>query len=64
MNLSRRTMIAAASALPLVGARAQGTKPVLKIGCLTDLSGPYKDLAGPGAVSAMRQAAKASTSKC
>jgi branched-chain amino acid transport system substrate-binding protein len=29
---------------------------VLKIGCLTDLSGPYKDLAGPGAVAGVRQA--------
>jgi branched-chain amino acid transport system substrate-binding protein len=56
MNLSRRTLIAAASTLPLVSARAQATKPVLKIGCLTDLSGPYKDLAGPGAIAAINQA--------
>ncbi len=56
MNLSRRTMIAAASTLPLVGARAQTAKPVLKVGCLTDLSGPYKDLAGPGAIAAIKQA--------
>ena len=56
MILSRRTLIAAASTLPLVGARAQATKPTLKIGCLTDLSGPYKDLAGPGAIAAIHQA--------
>jgi branched-chain amino acid transport system substrate-binding protein len=37
------------------GARAQA-KPTLKIGCLTDMSGPYKDLAGPGAVAAAHQA--------
>ena len=57
MNVSRRTLLAAASAsaIPLVGARAQD-KPKLKIGCLTDLSGPYKDLAGPGAIAAVNQA--------
>jgi branched-chain amino acid transport system substrate-binding protein len=52
--LSRRTLIAAAATLPAV-ARAQGT-PALKIGCLTDMSGPYKDLAGPGAIAAVHQA--------
>jgi branched-chain amino acid transport system substrate-binding protein len=52
--LSRRTLIATAAALPAV-ARAQGT-PTLKIGCLTDMSGPYKDLAGPNAIAAVHQA--------
>src|SRR5580698_7242870 len=57
MSLPRRTLLAAsaAGALPMAKARAQG-KPTLKIGCLTDLSGPYKDLAGPGAVAALNQA--------
>src|SRR3954447_26088039 len=59
MNLSRRSLIATAAALPAPGlfasARAQAA-PTLKIGCLTDMSGPYKDLAGPGAVSATHQA--------
>ncbi len=56
MKLSRRTVLgaAAASALPLVPARAQ--KPTLKFGVLTDLSGPYQDLAGPVAVAAAQQA--------
>jgi branched-chain amino acid transport system substrate-binding protein len=58
MNLSRRTVtlggLAAATA-PLRMARAQAV-PTLKIGCLTDMSGPYKDLAGPGAVAATHQA--------
>ncbi len=57
MNLSRRAVTLgglAAAGMPVIG-RAQG-KPTLKIGCLTDMSGPYKDLAGPGAVSAVRQA--------
>jgi branched-chain amino acid transport system substrate-binding protein len=54
MSLTRRTLLATASAL--VGrARAQ-TVPTLKIGCLTDMSGPYRDLAGPGAIAALNQA--------
>jgi branched-chain amino acid transport system substrate-binding protein len=54
IRLSRRTLLAAAATLP-VAARAQGT-PTLKIGCLTDMSGPYKDLAGPNAIAAVHQA--------
>lgn len=60
MALSRRTLIASAAlagTVPVVGARAQA-KPTLKIGCLTDLSGPYKDLAGPGAIAAVELALK------
>jgi branched-chain amino acid transport system substrate-binding protein len=59
MTLSRRELslggLALTAAAPLRSARAQGT-PTLKIGCLTDMSGPYKDLAGPGAVAAANQA--------
>jgi len=59
MTLDRRTLIAAAAAAPLIGmgrgARAQGAK-ALKIGVLTDLSGPYQDLAGPLAVGAAKLA--------
>jgi branched-chain amino acid transport system substrate-binding protein len=54
MSLTRRTLIATAATVPAI-ARAQ-TAPTLKIGCLTDMSGPYKDLAGPGAVAALNQA--------
>jgi branched-chain amino acid transport system substrate-binding protein len=57
MRLSRRALLgtaAATAAVPLAGARAQ--RPVLKFGVLTDLSGPYQDLAGPLAVAAARQA--------
>ncbi len=54
MTLNRRALIATAAMLP-AAARAQAA-PVLKIGCLTDMSGPYKDLAGPGAVAAVHQA--------
>ena len=59
MTLDRRTLIAAAAAAPLIGvgrgARAQAAS-TLKIGVLTDLSGPYQDLAGPLAVSAAKLA--------
>ncbi len=59
MLTSRRTVLAAtaATALPFARARAQGTAGAgLKIGVLTDLSGPYKDLAGPVAVQCVAQA--------
>lgn len=59
MTLDRRTLIAAAAAAPLIGVgrgvRAQGAN-ALKIGVLTDLSGPYQDLAGPLAVGAAKLA--------
>jgi branched-chain amino acid transport system substrate-binding protein len=61
MNISRRDIslgglaLAAAGTLPARTGRAQAA-PALKIGCLTDMSGPYKDLAGPGAVAAAHQA--------
>ncbi len=61
MNLSRRDLsraglaLAATATLPVRMPRAQAA-PTLKIGCLTDMSGPYKDLAGPGAVAAAKQA--------
>jgi branched-chain amino acid transport system substrate-binding protein len=59
MRIDRRTLLgtaaaATAVALPGMGARAQGA--TLKIGVLTDLSGPYKDLAGPQAVQCVYQA--------
>jgi branched-chain amino acid transport system substrate-binding protein len=61
MAMTRRTLlnsIAAAGALsPAMRSApaAAQTAPVLRIGCLTDLSGPYKDLAGPGAIAALNQ---------
>ncbi len=55
MRISRRGLIGTAASLPLIKARAQG-KTGLKIGILTDLSGPYQDLAGPTAVKAAQQA--------
>jgi branched-chain amino acid transport system substrate-binding protein len=59
MLLDRRALLgsaaAAAAAAPLARARAQQGLS-LKIGVLTDLSGPYKDLAGPVAIVAAQQA--------
>ena len=54
--IARRTLLAAtaAASLPVLG-RAQAA-PVLKIGVLTDMSGPYKALAGPVAVEAAKLA--------
>jgi branched-chain amino acid transport system substrate-binding protein len=58
--IHRRGLLAAGAGLasvPLVGARtARAQAPSLKIGCLTDLSGPYKDLAGPVAIACVHQA--------
>ena len=54
MSISRRGLLgtgAALGAAPLLGrARAQSAN-MLKIGVLTDLSGPYQDIAGNGLVS-------------
>ena len=57
MDFTRRAVLAsAAMAAAAPGfARAQAA-PALKIGVLTDMSGPYKDLAGPVAVSCVTQA--------
>ena len=58
MTISRRTLIGTAASLPLLApraGRAQGAN-ALKVGVLTDLSGPYADVAGPGAVKAAQQA--------
>ena len=56
MQISRRALLgsAVASALPLTRARAQ--KPTVKIGVLTDLSGPYRDTTGPTSIACVKQA--------
>ncbi len=58
MQISRRGLLGTAAALPLIAPRAghaQGAN-ALKIGILTDLSGPYQDLAGPTAIKAAQLA--------
>ena len=56
MHLARRTLLGSAAALAFARhARAQ--TPAVKIGVLTDLSGPYRDNTGEGSVACARQAA-------
>ena len=55
MDISRRLLLATSAATGLTStSRAQGA--TLKIGILTDLSGPYQDLAGPLAIGAAQLA--------
>jgi branched-chain amino acid transport system substrate-binding protein len=59
MTISRRLLLGAAGAsltgiAPLVRARADA--PMIKLGVLTDLSGPYKDIGGPLSADATRLA--------
>ncbi|MDB5379286.1 MAG: transporter permease [Rubritepida sp.] len=63
MSIQRRTLLSAAAAAPLAGglsrkARAQAN--TIKIGVLTDMSGPYRDLAGPGSLRAVQMAVQES----
>src|SRR5690242_205588 len=56
MNVSRRSLLggAAASSVPLTAIRAE--EPKLRIGVLTDLSGPYRETTGQTSVICARQA--------
>ena len=58
MSISRRGLIGSAAAVPLLGARAGHAQAggTLKIGVLTDLSGPYQDVGGPVAIAAAQLA--------
>ncbi len=50
-RLTRRTLLAGLSAAPLAMpalVRAQSTSKPVKIGLLSDMSGPYRDVGGPG----------------
>ena len=65
MSITRRgfagTALAGLTAAGLAHARvgwAQAANPVLRLGVLTDLSGPYRDTAGPGSVAGTQQAAE------
>src|SRR6476646_5672508 len=58
MPLARRNLLTAAAALgtvPILRARAQ-SRPVTKLGVLTDLSGTYRDNTGPTSVAAAQLA--------
>ncbi|MFM7423032.1 MAG: ABC transporter permease, partial [Alphaproteobacteria bacterium] len=61
MTLERRSVLSAAGgaaafgALPWRSAHAQAASTI-KIGLLSDMSGPYRDLNGPNSISATRLA--------
>ena len=59
MDLTRRGLLAAAAAAAAVPgrARAQGGATI-RLGVLTDMSGPYRDPTGPGSVACTQQAAQ------
>ena len=60
MRLTRRTLLttvaaAGAAAIPTSRPRAQ-SKPVIRIGVMNDMSGPYRDVNGPTGVACAKQA--------
>jgi len=61
MSLSRRVVLGATVAMPFV-ARAQA-QDVVRIGLLTDLSGPYRDVTGPTSVACARLAVEEFTAR-
>ncbi|GGC41690.1 ABC transporter permease [Siccirubricoccus deserti] len=63
MRLTRRAALAtAASLLPLPTLLAQTAEPI-RIGVLTDLAGPYRDVTGPTSVACVRQAVEEFTAQ-
>ncbi|MGE4046809.1 MAG: ABC transporter substrate-binding protein, partial [Acetobacteraceae bacterium] len=50
-GLTRRLLLGGAAAVPLAMPgiiKAQSTSKPIKIGLLSDMSGPYRDVGGPG----------------
>jgi branched-chain amino acid transport system substrate-binding protein len=56
MDLTRRLLLGAAAGTTVVGRRARAQSAGLKVGVLTDMSGPYRDASGSLAVLSVRQA--------
>ncbi|MBY0337490.1 MAG: ABC transporter substrate-binding protein [Acetobacteraceae bacterium] len=62
MESSRRNFLSATGAIalgaatPMTHARAQGAANTIRIGVLTDMSGPFRDISGPTSVVATRTA--------
>lgn len=55
INLSRRSLLASAAlSAPFIG-RARAAEAI-KLGCMTDLNGPYSDLSGKGSIASIRLA--------
>jgi branched-chain amino acid transport system substrate-binding protein len=67
MTITRRSIIAGAATMAAlsrrpVRAQGGGKTPTIRIGVLTDLSGSYRDVVGPTAVTCVRQAVQEFTS--
>jgi branched-chain amino acid transport system substrate-binding protein len=58
LKLSRRSLITAAAIAPVTTRFARAARPVIKIGVLNDMSGPYRDSTGPGSVACVQQAVR------
>jgi branched-chain amino acid transport system substrate-binding protein len=56
MNASRRSLLATAAGLSLAAGGARAQAPVIRLGVLTDMSGPYRDPTGPGSLACTQQA--------
>ena len=56
MRLNRRALLGAAAAASVPLGRSRAAGPALKIGFLTDMSGPYRDVGGPVGLQAVQQA--------
>jgi branched-chain amino acid transport system substrate-binding protein len=57
MKLTRRGMIGAAVAAPILRRSRAADRPVIRIGVLNDMSGPFRDLSGMTSVACAKQAA-------
>jgi branched-chain amino acid transport system substrate-binding protein len=68
MSLNRRavlgaSLLATAGATRLVHAQTRRPEETLRIGLLHDMSGPYRDIAGPTSVVCARQAVREFTAQ-
>jgi len=59
MKVTRRNGLGAAAATAILGTGRRGRtqQPIVRVGVLTDLSGPFRDITGPNGVACVRQAA-------
>ncbi len=55
-NLARRTVLAGSAGVAAIGVRPARAAAVLRIGHLTDISGPYSATSGPTSIACARQA--------
>ena len=58
MELSRRGALALPAALAGAASAARAQTQTIRIGVLSDMSGPYRDISGPNVVVMARQAAQ------